>query len=271
MEGCWSPPLPKTRSTTCSPCVVATTAIRMSMRPESKNAARRPSFGARRSADVELAHHLQPARDRLLHVPRHGRELAHDAVDANPDEHVRAPRLEVEVGCSLRQRGRQQRVDEGDRRRARGERADLVAALLVGRVVAVLDDQLQRRAVRPRDRSVDLPALGDGDPEAGAEREAQVVCRREIRRVGDSEERRAVVEDAQGQRVVPPRRAPPGSSAIACLSTSATSRSTNSSSYCSASAPAIARSVVKPGSTATRRGAGSRSPSPRARAEAVPR
>ena len=41
-----------------------------------------------------------------------------------------------------------------------------------------------------------------------------------------------------------------GSRAIACLSSSATSRSTNSSSYCSASAPAIARSVVKPSETA---------------------
>ena len=41
-----------------------------------------------------------------------------------------------------------------------------------------------------------------------------------------------------------------GSRATACLSSSATSRSTNSSSYCSASAPAIARSVVKPRETA---------------------
>ena len=53
---------------------------------------------------------------------------------------------------------------------------------------------------------VDLPALGDGDPEAGAEREAEVVGGREIRRVGDGEEGRAVVEDAQGQRLVPARQ-----------------------------------------------------------------
>ena len=75
-----------------------------------------------------------------------------------------------------------------------------------GRVVALLDDQLQRAAIRPRDCDVDLPALGDGDPEAGAEREAEVVGGREIRRVGNCEEERAVLEDAQGQRLVATRQ-----------------------------------------------------------------
>ncbi len=156
--------------------------------------------------DVEPAHHLQPARDRLLHVARHGRELAHDAVDANPDEHVLASWLEVEVGCALLERSREQRVDEGDRRHARGEVADVGDALLLGRFVALLDDQLQRAAIRPRDRVVDLRALGDGDPEARSKCEAEVVGGRDVRRVGDGEERRAVLEDAKGQRLVSPRQ-----------------------------------------------------------------
>ena len=71
-----------------------------------------------------------------------------------------------------------------------------------GRVVALLDDQLQRTAVRPRDCGVDLPAFGHGDPEAGAERKAEVVGGREIRRVGNCEEERAVLENAQRQRFV---------------------------------------------------------------------
>ena len=43
-----------------------------------------------------------------LHVARHRRELAHDAVDANPDEHVLASWLEVDVGCALLERRRKQ-------------------------------------------------------------------------------------------------------------------------------------------------------------------
>jgi hypothetical protein len=41
---------------------------------------------------------------------------AHDAVDPDPDEHVLATGLEVEVGSALLERGRQERVDEVDRR-----------------------------------------------------------------------------------------------------------------------------------------------------------
>ena len=73
-----------------------------------------------------------------------------------------------------------------------------------GRVVrALLDDQLQRAAVRPCDRELDLAALGHGDPEAGPERETEeVVGGREVGRVGDGEEGRAVLEDAQRERLV---------------------------------------------------------------------
>jgi hypothetical protein len=141
-------------------------------------------------------------------VARHDRELAHDAVDADPDDHVLAARLEVDVGRALLEGGRQQRVDEVDRRCARGEVADVVDPFLLARLVLVAlpGDQLERAPVGPRDRELDLAALGDGDAEVRAEREPEVVGRREVRRVGDGEERRPVLVDRQRQRLVATRQ-----------------------------------------------------------------
>jgi PAS domain S-box-containing protein len=94
-----------------------------------------------------VSHDLQAARDSRLHVLWDRRELAHHTVHTNADDHVAAVRFEMDVGGALFDSGCQQGVDEVDRRRARGQVADVVDDLLLcGRRVVrftLRRDQLQ--------------------------------------------------------------------------------------------------------------------------------
>ena len=142
--------------------------------------------------EVEPSEGLQPACDGRLGVRGHGGELADDAVDAHTDRELIGAWLEVDVGRALVEGLRQQRVDEVDRRPA-GRKIGV--ALPVG-------ENLQRRPVEARQRTLDLRADGYGQPEARAERKPEVVGDRDVRRVADGEQEDAVGEEADRDRLV---------------------------------------------------------------------
>ena len=66
--------------------------------------------------DVEAAHDLESARDRRALRAGDRGQLAHDAVDAHPDEEASLLRREVDVGCAEVESLRDRAVDEDDGR-----------------------------------------------------------------------------------------------------------------------------------------------------------
>src|SRR5262249_52400206 len=73
-----------------------------------------PILGQALLGDVQLAHHLDAADDRVLVALRRLDDLLKDAVHTEADDQLALHRLDVDVGGSLFSRAEQQRVEQAD-------------------------------------------------------------------------------------------------------------------------------------------------------------
>ena len=129
-------------------------------------------------------------------------QLAHDAVDPDPDEQASLLRREVDVGRAEVEGLRDRPVDEDDGRRVVVQIED---GRVVLRLVGVRDDVLdvdRGAVVELRDRELDRIGRCDADAHRHAESEAELVREHDVRRVGDRDEHVAVVDDPDRQRPV---------------------------------------------------------------------
>ena len=152
--------------------------------------------------DVQLGHHLQAAGNGRLQVLRDRCELAHDAVDASPDEQAVALGREVDVGSAKIDRAAEDCVHLFDRGRVRRG----LAQVDDGSFRLFLDNRLvvevELAGVDPGDRPVDRFGGSDANPHRRSERNFQVIGSNDVGRVVDSDENRAVFEKTNRDRAV---------------------------------------------------------------------
>ena len=180
--------------TTPSPSTVGSTATRMS-------SSRPAAFGVQRDAavlrlaplgDVELREHLQARRHAGGEPLRDPLHLVQDAVDAEADDERVVLRVEVDVAGAVLGGLEDDRVDQADERRVRDAVVGLEVVArprLVLEVELVLDERgalpASRGALDPAQLELDVLARRDADLERVARREAQLVDRLDVGRVGD--------------------------------------------------------------------------------------
>ena len=180
--------------TISSPSTLGSTATRMSSSAAGRLRRERDAAVLRLSAlcDVELREHLQARRDGHREPLRDPLHLVEDAVDAEPDDERVLLRVEVDVRGAVLGRLEDDRVHEPDERRV----GDAVVGLEVVLVVVLLLDLelvLDERRALPRlalanlapELDLDVLARRDPDLERVTRREAELVDRLDVRRVGD--------------------------------------------------------------------------------------
>jgi hypothetical protein len=152
--------------------------------------------------DVEPAHDLQARGHGRLHVLRQRRQLTHDTVDTRPHEQLVRMRFDVDVGCPVLDRSRQERVDEIDRRGARGHVLDVFESRRLEPLgLGVGHTQLDPPPVDALEHDFELVRIDHGQAEARAQCEAEVVGDSQVRRVGDREQQDVIGDEPDRERL----------------------------------------------------------------------
>src|SRR5439155_10986101 len=126
--------------------------------------------------------------------------------DAVPDPDVLALRFDVDVGRTLLDGARDDAVDRLDDRRIRG--LDLFFFVLFFALGGLFEEVLGGavETVEARDERLDLLRTSHQDLEPPAGRRAQVVHRDDVRRIGDGDDQRLVVETERNRLVTADER-----------------------------------------------------------------
>jgi len=149
------------------------------------------------------SHQLHARDDAGDHPPRDLRRLVQDPVDPEAHSHLGLVGLEVDVGCPIVDRLREDRVDELDHRRVvRGlaQLGDLRLALLLLLLERLGDRGLER--VHPADERLDVVRRGDGHVAVEPGHHLDVVDGEHVRRVRHREQQRLRVHVADRDRLV---------------------------------------------------------------------
>ena len=147
--------------------------------------------------DVEVGHDLHARDDAGCHAPRHGRDVAQHAVDAEADAQVLAVGGDVQVGRALLDGLADELVDEPDDGRVVGglvQVDDRGVRPRPGLVVAAVAHHVAdpREA---RDHVDDVLAGRDRDADLVAGEDRDVVDGVHVRRVGHRDEQRAFADE----------------------------------------------------------------------------
>ncbi len=153
--------------------------------------------------DVERGHDLDARDDRRVERLRLHRDLAQDAVDADPDAERRLVGLEVEVRGSLAHRLIHQRVHEADDRAVlfrtrRHLRRNLAERLLARELI-----QPGTRRVQPLDGFLDLRFGRDDDVDLEPRRLLHLVERDHVERIGHGDRQRGADLEERKDGVLP--------------------------------------------------------------------